>query len=443
MGTSTEDTTADNLELVTVEHTNGNVTAQLLNLDEKLSAIRKLLQKDSVMKTTDFFLLMGKAALKIKDEGSITLRKFFNMQPVSDDDSESKPTTNVLKIGTPLKPFEDVVDFTRLDYTQKLAFLTTGISNIKVCNGMCIEHDAADKVKLVRKFHKLYRFANGYLPSEMKPSIEFDFESLLTFSEETHSMQTSGVNKTSVSLSTPWVSGEVSYEEAKKDSTSSGKVRSYFTERHVCNKIDLSIDPEQIVPDYEFIQKVKAAVMNKNDPIDKCCALVSLLNEWGWYVPLQITLGSALYSTEIKETDTYEHAKEESAKFSASFKAEFAGIGAGAGHEQGTSSGSKDTTTDKKEHLIFYQIGGSSVGRDDLTSWIDSLVDARTWNIISFKKLYPSLRILAGNENEVLSECLRVLRGNYTNKFVKDLQKFISIEKYEYEIAKAVTPSWD
>lgn len=252
-------------------------------------------------------------------------------------------------------------------------------------------------------------------------------------------MQTSGVNSSAISLAKPWATVEASFDDAKKEPTTTKKVRSYYTERLICDKVYLSIDPEQIIPDYGFIQKVKAAVANKENEVDKYQALVEVLNEWGWYVPLKLTLGSFLYATKIKEVDSLEQAKTESANFSANFNAEFKRLATG----EGDSTGPTGKTTIEKEQIVFFQNGGSIIGKDNFRNWVESLDDAKTWELVGYTKLYPSLMLLNNKEDTTLGDCLGVLRKFYSNKYVKDLQKYISVKDYEYEISKIVSPVYD
>ncbi|KAG4076676.1 hypothetical protein HA402_001963 [Bradysia odoriphaga] len=264
--------------------------------------------------------------------------------------------------------------------TSGLAFVRNATSNEYVFNGLSVESVTSGRLRFVRKFHKLFRFVDGYLPAEVKPTVAFDFESLLTFSEE---------------------------------------------ERLVCDKVYLSIDPEQITPDYGFIQKVKAALTGKDGDVDKYQALVEVLNEWGWYVPLNFTLGSALYATQIKEVDSFEQARTESTNFSANFKTEFKQLAGGAGNSS------------------FFELGGSIIGKDNFNDWLNSLDDATTWDVIGYTKLYPSLMLLNNTENATLTDCLGLLRKFYTNQYVKDLQKYISVKDYEFQIAKIVSPVYE
>lgn len=427
MATATADKPPVNGRLITVKNTNGKSLSGFYDLDADLTIIRKLITKAGLMGATDVFIF-NNSALEVDHEAWITLQALLGEEGVE------------LTIGTPGKVPSEIVDYAKLDYNDKLAFLGNGISSINVFNGLSMETNASDLVQFVRKFKTLFRFVNGYYPAEVKPSLLFDFESQLTFSEESHSLTTSGVEKTTVSLTTPWVSGEASYEHAKSKTTSSKKVRTYFTERHNCNKINLSIDPEKIVPDFEFIKNVKDAVTKYDDGVDKYQALVEVLNKFGWYIPLEFTLGSALYATKSTEVDSYKEATEESTKFDVNFKAEFKGIGAGAGHSKEDKEKKEDDKETKKEHIVFYQIGGSTIGKDDLTDWVTSLNDARNWDIIRYSKLYPSLLLLPDSESATFSECARVLRQFYNNKYVKNLQKYISVKDYEYEMAKLVDP---
>ena len=163
-------------------------------------------------------------------------------------------------------------------------------------------------------------------------------------------------------------------------------VTEYMTQRYLSNKVELSVPQQNIKGNPEFIEQVKQAVKGKEQSIDGYEALVNVLNEWGWYIPLKFTLGGALYATKKEQITTYSVADSESQKFGTEFKAAFDGIGGGGAYEHSEGKKSSSSSTEIAKTAQLLQIGGKAGTVSAYKEWNDSLDEAINWNTITFEK---------------------------------------------------------
>lgn len=423
--------------LVKVINANKISLSILLDVESNLDQIRIILQHQNppLMVAGDYFISNDVVVNKC-DEVAIKLSVVLKNE-------------NELYVG-PRGSFNTIDDkniFNGMNLDQKLFVL--GSQNLNIYNGITIEK-ANTNLTLRQTHKKLYKFADNYVPNGINSDKTIDYEELYTFTEETHSMQYSGVTSTSVSLTVPYVSAESTFEYAKSKSHKDGKVNSYYTKRYLFKKVDLRADYDKLIVNEEFIGKIEDAIRGYEETYNPQAIngyenLVRVLNEYGWYAPIRYTLGGAIYSTEKSEVRTLEEAEKESKKFSAKVdaKAESLGISGGASHSNSETNESSHSSKDENKAVTFHQIGGNVDGKDNYGEWITSLNDPKYWRIISYDELMPSLLFLRGKHNQTLSICLRLLSKfhNYSN--VMSLQPYIDVKDYESKIAYEINPIYN
>lgn len=306
-------------------------------------------------------------------------------------------------------------------------------TNINVYNGLSFRLDST--AKFAQTYEKLYKFADNYVPNgEMLKSAKF--KEMFTFTEDTHSMQCSGLDSFTMSLTTPWVSAKANYDYAKSKSHSNGKVKSYLTTQYICETASYSNDIDQLIIEESFHTALRTAVTGNEDSISGYEYLVNVLNRYGWYIPREYTLGGTIYSTKIEEVSNFKEAEKESEKFGVDFTAEFMSFGGGAGYNNAKSSETTTTHTEKRHEIKFSQIGGAVFGKDNLDQWTNSLQDPTNWKIIGYTSLYPSLLLLHETNDRLLEHCLHLLRKFHDYAMVKDLQKIIDVGDYQRKIVR-------
>lgn len=425
-------------ELILVRHSDGRAVFLKLVLTTKLQEARIDLVFRGYMTKDDSFIFDRNAVAETEEE-TVTLNEII--QKNKDDRKEiviGDPSVNAREPDIDLK---EPIRFQNLSYNEKRDLL--GENNLNIYQGLTFK-SGNTSLNFVATHQSLYKFPAGYIPKARNPDLEIDSEDFLSFSQETHSLHISGTSTSSLSLSTPYVDAEAEYKKSKEESHSSDKINSYFTQRYLRKKVDLSTDIKKIIVERSFIDAIRGAVNGLGLTRQACLNLIKVLNEYGWYVPLEYTLGGAVFATETKEITTLENAYKESESFKASFKATVGGYSGGGSHEEEHSKEEKDKNVKKLEKVTLQVKGGSETAKPgDFTDWNKSLNEPINWRVISYDKLLPSLMLLSGIENDMMSTCLGLLRQFSPFKEIKEEQPHINIKNYELDIAEKLAPIYD
>lgn len=416
--------------LVNVTNSNGRRDSIDLDTDLYLSDIRIILTQRNLMNNNDAFIHANKCVDKFY-ETLIALKPML--------------TSNTLNIGYPVAI--DVSFFDMNNY-QKSEFL--GKKNINVFSGLTLTDDG-----LTPTNKKLFRFAENYVPSAKNADAMIDKEGFYTFTIESRSMQRRGVDYTNLALNTPWTSALANFEYAKNKHQSKKTVNSYFTTRFTSNKIHLITDQTQLIIEEDFAQELKNAVTGHEYSITGYRNLVALLNQYGWYIPTEYTLGGAIYSTKQSAVGSLGAAGSESHSFDATAVAKFHSFDSSAGDSDDTTH----TSTSMQERILqrnnrsesiialnpsiaFYEVDGNTSDPVDIVAWRESLKDAKNWRIVRYTSFMPSLMLLNHVDNPTLSTCLRLLTQFNSYLEVKSLQQYINIQEYENRMAYVLNPRY-
>lgn len=311
----------------------------------------------------------------------------------------------------------------------------TLLENIQLRRGFTVGVNGFQKT-----FKNLYSWRNDRLPDANMPRILTYLEGTYSFTKETFSLETSGVESGSVTLSTPYGDGSANFEHAKTHSETGKEVVEYMTQRYICKKVDLRTSSSDIRCEPQFLEAVKAAVKNQERSLGGYESLVGVLNEWGWYVPLQYTLGGVIYATKQESISEYSEAESESEKFGGEFKATFGDFGGGAAYENSSGTKSSSSRTDVNRQTQLLQIGGKAGTINSFKEWNESLHNAVNWNTVTFQKMYPSLMLLSGESNDTLTSVSYLLQKYSRYSQVSSLQPYIDVSAYELHMAELLNP---
>ncbi|OJH41004.1 MAC/perforin domain-containing protein [Cystobacter ferrugineus] len=409
------------VNLIKVDRSDGESRSFALDPNAKLDATRNALTSppNSFMSEQDAFL----------NDNSPIDRSAERLIPLT----SLVQGTNTLRIGQAgdIGGDDGVDRYNRLSEADKRALF----ENIQIRRGLTV-----DAAGFKKTFKDLYDWRQGLLPTANMPRALTLLAQSYTFTERTHSLETSGVQSGSVSITTPWGGSEANYQYAQQHSSSSQKISQYITQRYLSNKVDLDIKVRDLQVTPAFLKAVQDAVKDKQGNINGYQDLVLVLNEWGWYVPLQYTLGGALYATKRTEISKYSEAEKKSQSFGGSFKAAFNGIGGGAAYENAVGSHSSESGSDEDSNMVILQIGGTAGTNNDYKAWNDSLARAISWNVVTFQKLIPSLMLLVGVDNNTLTTCTALLQKFNSYEHVSALQNVIDVAGYERELARLLNP---
>lgn len=411
--------TDGNHKLINLHRSDRGSVGVNLDTGASLETIRQTLQEGGLMTETDAFINKYDINVEKNSEHQIKLNE------VLENDQD-------LCIGNPVRL--NNLDGVTIQYFDEMSFDKKSVLlSEKYCNvfsGMTINGG-----RLSQTGRKLYHFAENYIPTAVNPNPNIETEELLTFSEDIHSIQSSGAVFASISLSTPWVNAEATFEHVKSKSRSGSKIRSYYTKRYLYPKAHMSVDSNKMVIEKDFARALINALSGREYSINGYQQLVEVLNTYGWYVPVQYTFGGAIYSTKTSEVDSFEKADSEKTSFSAEVEASFSFIGSKAG--AGTSSTNETSSggTQKKESVKFKQLGGKGISEDSISEWQASLNEPKYWNIIRYTSFLPSLMLLHGKYNRTLSTSLKLLTKYNSYAEVRLLQNDINVQEYENKIA--------
>lgn len=399
-------------QLYTVKRSDQISKVFSLNPNASLADIRDQLEKKQFMNKEDVFLL-NDVAFDRDQEGEVTL-------------SQLVPTGGVLYIGASTIDIgkedsdRNIMTYKKLSLAQKQALF----SNIEITRGLVINDNGFQ-----RSFKDIVSWGVK-IPDESKPRIITEVVTDYSFNKTTSELKTTGVEKTSVSFSSPFLSAESEYKHEKSKITSTSKVKEYLVSKYIVRKVQLNMDIENMVVSPDFVKAVKKAVQGNEDSIDGYSNLIQLLNDWGYYVPSKFTLGGMLYSKETTEISDFSQAETEKNEFSVSFKGTFEKIGGGAGYSNATGSEKTTTTSSKYKATTLIQVGGTPGTDNDYTKWMKGLDPATNWDAASYEIIIPSIALLWSNNAGLASTCVKLINKFYSYAAVKDRQSYLDMLNY-------------
>lgn len=123
-----------------------------------------------------------------------------------------------------------------------------------------------------------------------------------------------------------------------------------------------------------------------------------------------------------------ENAKKEYNKFEISFEVIFKIFSASGGYKNNKERESNEKERNEESSSYLETIGGKS-GTDDET-FISSLDDLDTWNIIKFNKFTPTLELLYYKDSHTFTHCINLLKQYHLHGKIRKSQKYINIWNY-------------
>lgn len=370
---------SDTLEIVTVRKNDGTRPSFQFDTTSKLSDIRIFLSDRRIMSSTDSFLLASGSDIARDQEGQIALSAILK-------DGE-------LWVGLPsnlpgLDTQDNVARYNRLNDTQKRAIF----ENVEIFRGFAFNRDGFD-----RTYRNVYSWRPGYLPDATMPTTHTQVISELAFTKAMREVRTFSSDSTSMSISAPFASAEAEYKTEREKTTTSSKVTEYLMTKYIIRKVMLRVTPNNLVANPDFLSSVNAAIEKREYTSEAYYRLLSVLNEWGYYIPVEFALGGAVLGSDETSVAEYTEAEKEKEEFKASFKAEFDKIGGGAAYQSAHGSETTTSTTHKFQNIQTRVIGGASGLEKDYPKWAESLEPAINWGVPDIKKFWPTLLLLNGS----------------------------------------------
>lgn len=274
------------------------------------------------------------------------------------------------------------------------------------------------------------------LPQALMPRIVTKIRSDFAFTQVEKSLMTSSVDKASVNVTTPYGDANSSFSYAKTNSTKSKDVTEHLIGKFIVQKVNLQVNLAnlQLTSDYE--DAITNALTSSNQEIDQCANLVEVLNERGYYIPIEFTLGGMLYSSSSTTISDFSQAETEKTDFSVGFKVAIDGIGGGGDYSHSEGRETSTSTSTKYKNLAFDQIGGKPGTQKAYDDWIKSLEAPINWNIISLDKMYPTIAL--HSNGKVRRYCVQLLQTYSTYPAIMGRQTVIDLFGYETAIQQVL-----
>ncbi|MDR3267436.1 MAG: hypothetical protein LBT24_07710 [Tannerella sp.] len=415
-------------KLIKVIHSNGQSSGINANGASKLSDIRKMLAEKGLMATTDLFLMDESTAVDKNEEIQITLDELVN-------------GGIILLIGVPqgsrINRTEGIDQYNQLNFSQKLDLFR----NVEIFRGMTFKETEG----FTKTFKNLYQWSTGYLPDSNQPMINTMVSADYSFSKVTHEMKVLDTDSSSFSLDTPYVQAKTEYKHEKEKTTGSEKTKEYLLSKFVVRKVNFAVSEMQLEVNEDFVAAVDIALKNGADNMNQCAKLIGVLNEWGYYIPLNFSMGGSLFAAETTFISEFQQAETEKNEFSVSFKGEFEKIGGSGAYNQAHSETQTTSQSTKYKNTLIKQIGGTPGLTNDYAKWAASLDKAGSWALVGLEKTYPSLALLllaknAGKGADLLTLSLKVMNQNRLYGAIKKLQPYINIGDYATNIECMLNP---
>lgn len=421
MTTTANDST---LLLVQVKKTNGTSQAYQLDTTSTLAAIRLFLTGKRQMSINDSFLVDSTTPVDRDQEATIKLADVLK--------------DKVLLIGvstdtSPIATDDGVSRYNLLNDDQKKAIF----DNIQVFRGLTIGSDTFGKT-----FNDVYTWAAGYTPAANNPRVITELVSNYAFNRVTKEVKSFSSDASSVNFSSPYGSGEAEYKTEKSKTTSSSKVTEYLMTKYIVRKVDLKVDPQRLVVSPAFVAAVRNALKNNEKTAEGYSNLIAVLNDFGYYVPIEFTLGGAILGTDSTQISDFSEAESEKKEFNSSFKAEFEGIGGGAAYKNASGTDKTNTTSTKYQNITMQLIGGDPGLEKDYPKWAESLKPAIKWSMADVGRFLPSLLLLAQDDEgrQLLGKAINLIEKYGSNGNTARLQPFIDMHAYNTTMQIAVNP---
>ena len=385
--------------LIIVYKTGAAATSLVLNTEEMLPEIRKTLETTDgssghkIMRSSDFFLNQG-SAIPNSQEAFISLEMLLN--------GDSSIRIGSAEASDPLDPQDGVQRYSSLSGAEK----TSLFNSLEIYKGLTFDSTGFGKT-----FKTACAWAND-APESKSPRVitQIDYED--AYSKVTHTMTESNVKSASVSLSTPYGGGEAEYKVEKEKSSSSSEITQYITGKYTVSKVALNIDPSDFCIDPAFEEAIADAA-NTHAPAEfqQYVSLLKVLNEYGYYVAQEFTLGGVLLSSDSSSVSEFSQTVSNKEEYGGSFKAAFNGIGGGASYNNASGSSATTTESNKFQITSFLQIGGKVGTSNDYDAWATSLDNAIYWNVASYDELYPTIALLSNIPLQ--NKCLQLMDKFY------------------------------
>lgn len=396
----------------------GENFALSLEIDMTLSEVRKEL--GDAMSSEIMFLNQGSKIWK-EQETKIRLEELLR----------GKDIIIIGKYGDidqtlEVSDFSSLANDVILDYFEKK----------QLCRGLVFSKEKG----ITKSFHDIFTLST--VPKTLVEAQNTYSSSYYAFSKESCDMSLITSHKASLALNTSFIDANAEYSQAKSSKVHTEKVKEYLLSKFIVSLMSFQIDPSTCTPTKAFVEKVNSIMVSKAEKEKKIILLLEVLDEFGLYIPLEFTMGGALYATETTEITEYSKAEEEKKDFSAKADAKFSGFDISGSYDYGKESSSSESTSSKYKMIETKQIGGDAGCVDSKQIFEESLKHIAKWEIVDIKRFYPTILLLKqaykfeGVDPMLFIKVKNLLMDYCMHSLMSENQPYINMPRYIDEVKK-------
>lgn len=385
-----------------------------LDLKDNLKQVREILSSQDLMEDQTMFIFQNAPVMQCYEE-RVSLEELLKDHPV-------------LEIGRTgeIDPALQTNDFTSLTEGEILNYF----KKKQLLRGLIF----SKKDGIKKSFSDV--FTLSYAPEMSMESENTYFHSYYAFSKESCDLSLLTSNKSSLALNTPFVDTSAEYTSQKSSKTHSETVTEYLLSKYVVSLISFQIDPDKCIPVRNFAEKINTIITANMDQERKMVKLLEVLEEFGLYIPIEFTMGGAMYATESTEIRDLSMAESNMEDFSSQANAAFDGYGGNLSFSSGSESSSGSSSTTKFKDIEIKQIGGEAGNTENKEFFRASLKSAANWAMVDVAKFYPTVLLLAnaeefpGMDPLLFVKTKKLMMDFSMHKFVLESQPYINMQRY-------------
>lgn len=387
-----------------------------MNLEETmtLTQVRCKLMKQNLMNQETMFLNDGSCVFQ-EDEDTLYLAELL-----------AGGKEIFVGIHGEISCWLEATDFSGLSNDMILDFF----EKKQLCRGLVF----SSRRGVTKSYSDTFRLTN--IPQMLAEAQNTYFHSYYAFSKESCDLSLITSSKTSLSLNTPFADASVEFSQKLSEKSHAEKVTEYMLSKLVVSLMSFRIDPASCLPTKEFVTKMHEIVAQKIEKERKALLILQVLDDFGLYIPLEFTMGGAMYATETTQITEYSTATAKESDFSSRADAAFNGYSGGFSFDSGTQSGVEESESSKYQIIEVKQIGGEPGNTNNKEIFLSSLQKLAKWEIVDIREFYPSVLLLTkahqieGVDPLLFIKVKNLLTDFSMHQFLLEHQPYINMTQY-------------
>jgi hypothetical protein len=243
-----------------------------------------------------------------------------------------------------------------------------------------------------------------------KPSYTTYSNEYFSFSKDLHEVIKFGAKSFNVKAGVPFFGISSQKTDSQENQNLQESQEIYMLYKYGVRKIALSMNISNLIVSSNFVQEIQQL---EGQTVDNYNALLTILDDYGYYISPEVVLGAELSVEDTKKLMKTKNLDSIKKEFSIDAEASFSvsGVPVTGGIGYGNKNENQETKILEKQtaRLKLVAKGGDPGTVRNVNQWLASLGSFMSWEIIEYKKLIPSINLLP---MALQSKCI-----NLTDKF--------------------------